>query len=77
MSSNGTSSTFKNDASQIELQSKGKKRKEKKQDASTGAKAAGTRAVVSQLVAFYFRAPIKAFFRSRVEYAYLIGLYEY
>ena len=67
-SSNATSDAFNNDPSKVELQSKRKKRKEKKQDASTGAKAAGIRAIMSQVVAFYFRAPIKAFFRSRLEY---------
>lgn len=35
--------------------------------AATGASAAGVRAFSSQLVAFYFRAPAKAFFRTRVE----------
>jgi hypothetical protein len=43
------------------------KRKDKKTDAATGTKAAGIRAVFAQLVTFYFRAPIKAFFRSRLE----------
>jgi 1-aminocyclopropane-1-carboxylate deaminase/D-cysteine desulfhydrase-like pyridoxal-dependent ACC family enzyme len=43
------------------------KRKDKKSDASTGTKAAGIRAVIAQLVTFYFRAPIKSFFRSRLE----------
>jgi hypothetical protein len=35
--------------------------------AATGASAAGTRALSAQLIAFYFRAPVKAFFRTRVE----------
>lgn len=39
-----------------------------RKNAATGASAAGTRAVLSQFLAFYFRAPIKAFFRSRVDY---------
>lgn len=37
-------------------------------NAATGASAAGVRALSAQLVAFYFKAPIKAFFRTRVEY---------
>lgn len=39
-----------------------------RKNAATGASAAGTRAVLTQFLAFYFRAPIKAFFRSRVDY---------
>lgn len=42
-------------------------RQDPKGNAATGASAAGARAVTSQLVAFYFRAPVKAFFRTRVE----------
>ena len=42
-------------------------RRDKKSNAATGASAAGVRAVASQTVAFYFRAPVKAFFRTRVE----------
>lgn len=37
-------------------------------DAATAASAAGARALSAQLVAFYFRAPAKAFFRTRVDY---------
>lgn len=37
-------------------------------DAATGASAASVRALTSQAVAFYFRAPVKAFFRTRVDY---------
>ncbi|KAL9106343.1 MAG: hypothetical protein Q9227_008612 [Pyrenula ochraceoflavens] len=37
-------------------------------NAATGASAAGVRALSTQLVAFYFRAPVKAFFRTRVDY---------
>ncbi|KAI5787093.1 mitochondrial carrier domain-containing protein [Geopyxis carbonaria] len=33
-----------------------------------GSSAAGARALGTQLVAFYFRAPVKAFFRTRVDY---------
>lgn len=44
----------------------GAKRKPR-DDAATGASAAGVRALSAQMVAFYFRAPIKAFFRTRVE----------
>lgn len=39
----------------------------RKSHATTGASAAGVRAISVQLMAFYFRTPIKAFFRSRVE----------
>ena len=41
--------------------------RDSKSNAATGASAAGVRAVVSQTIAFYFRAPVKAFFRTRVE----------
>lgn len=37
-------------------------------NAATGASAAGVRALSAQIVAFYFRAPAKAFFRTRVDY---------
>ncbi|KYK57125.1 mitochondrial carrier protein [Drechmeria coniospora] len=37
-------------------------------NAATAASAAGVRAVSAQVVAFYFRAPAKAFFRTRVDY---------
>lgn len=43
-------------------------RKKPRDDAATGASAAGVRAISAQMVAFYFRAPVKAFFRTRVEY---------
>ncbi|OJZ83566.1 uncharacterized protein BO88DRAFT_341169 [Aspergillus vadensis CBS 113365] len=43
-------------------------RRKSRQNAATGASAAGVRALSAQLVAFYFRAPIKAFFRTRVDY---------
>ncbi|EXJ91666.1 hypothetical protein A1O3_00216 [Capronia epimyces CBS 606.96] len=42
--------------------------KDSKSNATTGASAAGVRAVTAQVVAFYFRAPVKAFFRTRVDY---------
>ena len=42
-------------------------RKDKKTNAATGASAAGVRAISARLIAFYFRAPAKAFFRTRVE----------
>lgn len=35
---------------------------------ATGAQAAGMRAVAARMVAFYFRAPVKAFFRGRIDY---------
>ncbi|KEY72910.1 hypothetical protein S7711_06740 [Stachybotrys chartarum IBT 7711] len=37
-------------------------------NAATAASAAGVRALSAQIVAFYFRAPAKAFFRTRVDY---------
>ncbi|GAQ11040.1 sugar transporter STL1 [Aspergillus lentulus] len=43
-------------------------RRNPRNDAATGASAAGVRAVSAQVVAFYFRAPVKAFFRTRVDY---------
>lgn len=43
-------------------------RKKGKKDAATGAYAAGMRAMSARLLTFYFRAPVKAFFRTRVEY---------
>lgn len=43
------------------------KKKKKKKNATTGASAAGIRALSAQMLSFYFRAPIKAFFRTRVE----------
>ncbi|KAF2460298.1 putative mitochondrial carrier protein [Lineolata rhizophorae] len=44
------------------------RKKRPKTNAATGASAAGIRALSAQLVAFYFRAPVKAFFRARVDY---------
>ncbi|PYH41176.1 putative mitochondrial carrier protein [Aspergillus saccharolyticus JOP 1030-1] len=43
-------------------------RRKPRHNAATGASAAGIRALSAQFVAFYFRAPIKAFFRTRVDY---------
>ncbi|XEU99583.1 hypothetical protein FSHL1_004870 [Fusarium sambucinum] len=37
-------------------------------NAATAASAAGVRALSTQVIAFYFRAPAKAFFRTRVDY---------
>ncbi|KAK5659380.1 hypothetical protein OQA88_1473 [Cercophora sp. LCS_1] len=46
-------------------------------NAATGASAAGMRALTQQAIAFYFRAPVKAFFRTRVDYlAYARALQE-
>lgn len=42
--------------------------KDPRTNAATGASAAGVRAFTAQAVAFYFRAPVKAFFRTRVDY---------
>ena len=47
-------------------------KKSKKSNAATGASAAGVRAVSAQFLAFYFRAPVKSFFRTRVDY--LVGI---
>jgi len=41
--------------------------RDRKSNAATGVSAAGARALGSQAIAFYFRAPAKAFFRTRVE----------
>jgi hypothetical protein len=38
-----------------------------KSNAATGASAASIRAISAQFITFYFRAPVKAFFRTRVE----------
>ncbi|KKA21366.1 Mitochondrial carrier protein [Rasamsonia emersonii CBS 393.64] len=43
-------------------------RNKPRNNAATGASAAGVRALSAQMVAFYFRAPVKAFFRTRVDY---------
>jgi hypothetical protein len=40
----------------------------RKENASTGVQAAGIRAITARAVAFYFRAPVKAFFRGRIDY---------
>jgi hypothetical protein len=42
-------------------------KKKKQENASTGASAATIRALSARMFAFYFRAPVKAFFRARVE----------
>src|SRR4051812_7463103 len=43
-------------------------RKKPRNNAATGASAAGVRAFTAQAIAFYFRAPVKTFFRTRVDY---------
>ncbi|EGD96221.1 mitochondrial carrier protein [Trichophyton tonsurans CBS 112818] len=43
-------------------------RRKPRTNAATGASAAGMRAISAQAVAFYFRTPVKAFFRTRVDY---------
>lgn len=43
-------------------------RKDSRSNAATAASAAGVRAFTAQAIAFYFRAPVKAFFRTRVDY---------
>ena len=47
--------------------------KKRKENASTGASAATMRALSARMFAFYFRAPVKAFFRARVEYVAVSG----
>lgn len=42
--------------------------KNPRNNAATAATAAGIRALSAQVMAFYFRAPVKAFFRTRVDY---------
>ncbi|CRK44312.1 hypothetical protein BN1723_000998 [Verticillium longisporum] len=42
--------------------------KNPRSNAATAASAAGVRALSAQAIAFYFRAPVKAFFRTRVDY---------
>jgi hypothetical protein len=46
---------------------KEKSKKKRKEHASTGFQAATMRAISARLLTFYFRAPIKAFFRPRIE----------
>ncbi|KAI4161692.1 MAG: hypothetical protein LQ342_004700 [Letrouitia transgressa] len=45
-----------------------RERRDRRNNAATGASAAGIRTLGSQMIAFYFRAPAKAFFRTRVDY---------
>ncbi|KAL3478022.1 mitochondrial carrier domain-containing protein [Aspergillus californicus] len=49
-------------------QEEGSSRRNPRNNAATGASAAGVRALSAQFVAFYFRVPVKAFFRTRVDY---------
>lgn len=42
--------------------------RDSRKNAATAATAAGARAFTAQAIAFYFRAPVKAFFRTRVDY---------
>ena len=44
------------------------KKAEKKAQVIQGTSAAGARALGTQVAAFYFRAPVKSFFRMRVDY---------
>lgn len=43
-------------------------RKKRKEHASTGFSAAAMRALSARMLTFYFRAPVKAFFRPRIDY---------
>jgi hypothetical protein len=55
-------------AEQEVLGKKDHKEEARKQgNAATGASAASVRAISTQFMTFYFRAPAKAFFRTRVE----------
>lgn len=45
----------------------GHRKRRKRTNAATGASAAGVRALSAQAVAFYFKAPAKAFFPARME----------
>lgn len=52
----------------------GSSEKSHRNNAATGASAGGVRALSTQLVSMYFRAPVKAFFRTRVEYVSMAPL---
>ncbi|KAG8624782.1 hypothetical protein KVT40_007849 [Elsinoe batatas] len=41
---------------------------DQKNNAATGASAAGVRALTARMAAFYFRAPVRSFFKTRVDY---------
>lgn len=56
------------DSTDLQDPSDRRKKRHPKTNATTGASAAGIRALSVQFMTFYFRAPIKAFFRSRIEY---------
>jgi hypothetical protein len=68
MASRDVSNIDRDDSTDFDAESKRRKRKDKKVDASTGLQTAGARALSTQLVAFYFRAPVRSFFRSRIDY---------
>ncbi|KAH8691098.1 putative mitochondrial carrier protein [Talaromyces proteolyticus] len=57
--------TFRSTFDQEPLLDNDKSRQNHRNNAATAASAAGTRAFSAQLVAFYFRAPVKSFFRTR------------
>lgn len=46
-------------------------RRKKKDHASTGFSAAAMRALSARFLTFYFRAPVKAFFKPRIDYMVL------
>ncbi|EOD49649.1 putative mitochondrial carrier protein [Neofusicoccum parvum UCRNP2] len=56
------------DSTDLQDPSDRRKKRHPKTNATTGASAAGIRALSVQFMTFYFRAPIKAFFRSRIDY---------
>lgn len=59
--------SFDTSISSIDADAEESARRNPRSNAATGASAAGVRALSAQAVAFYFRAPVKAFFRTRVE----------
>ncbi|KZF20720.1 mitochondrial carrier [Xylona heveae TC161] len=52
----------------VEQDEDGQPKHPQKKHAATGASAAGIRAFSAQFLSFYFRAPVKAFFPTRVDY---------
>lgn len=59
---------FSEDCSQAGRRDEADLVKKPQSNVATGTSAAGMRAVSARMVAFYFRAPVKAFFRSRIDY---------
>lgn len=59
--------SFDGDPFDADQDSDNTSRRKPRANAATGASAAGVRALSAQALTFYFRAPAKAFFRTRVE----------